>query len=201
LGFLVGLAAPDRDSQSVLGFLEIGDIERHQLRAPEGPTEAQQQQRTVPQALETAGRSVGHVSHYFSDRRRLAGGRGPDRTADAPQRCLDRFGIRGRFVTGELMGIFDRAAAPADGRGFQAGFGLTRQKARHGLGRGRQRGDTTQRAPCPERGEVCPVGRARRGCLVLARKVGGTVDIGGRECGQRLDLVDGESRKGDHLSL
>ncbi len=28
---LIGLATADRDSQSILGFLKVGDIERHEL--------------------------------------------------------------------------------------------------------------------------------------------------------------------------
>jgi hypothetical protein len=127
---------------------------------------------------------MGHVAHDFRDRGRLARRRRTDRPADAPQRRLDRLSVGRRFVTGEFVGIFDRAAAPADCRGLQAGFGFAGEIGRHGLRRGRERGDAAVRAPCPERGEVGPVGRARGRGLVLPREVGCAVDIGGRECGQ-----------------
>jgi hypothetical protein len=45
----------DHDLEAVLGFLEVGNVERHALGPPKRPCEVQQQQRAVAEALEALG--------------------------------------------------------------------------------------------------------------------------------------------------
>ena len=54
-GFLIGFAAPEGDDQPVGGFERIFRIEGHQLRAPEGAGESEQQNRPVSQPNQIVG--------------------------------------------------------------------------------------------------------------------------------------------------
>jgi hypothetical protein len=56
---LTGHAVKD-DLEPVLGFLEVGDVERHELGPAKRAREAQQQQRAVAEALEALGSGKGH---------------------------------------------------------------------------------------------------------------------------------------------
>jgi hypothetical protein len=47
MAFLIGLGPADDDLEPVFGSLQVGDVERHQLRPTKRACEAQQQQRTV----------------------------------------------------------------------------------------------------------------------------------------------------------
>ena len=50
LALLIGLAAPDGDDRALTGQLDVALVERHQLGAAEGPGEAEQDERAVPDA-------------------------------------------------------------------------------------------------------------------------------------------------------
>src|SRR6516164_4629550 len=99
---LIGLGAPNRDPETVIGELDVIDVQRHKLGSAEGAAETQREQRAVAEALELAGRGgLDHIAGDFRDRRRLALWGRTDRAANAAQRRLDAFVVRWRFVPGE----------------------------------------------------------------------------------------------------
>src|SRR5436305_15139550 len=55
LALLVGLAAPDRDAEAVLGLFEVRHVQRDELRRAEGAGEAEQQGRATAGALQGVG--------------------------------------------------------------------------------------------------------------------------------------------------
>jgi hypothetical protein len=68
LSFLIRLVAPYRDLQAFVGFLKVIDVQGHQLTAPEGSAESEQQLRPVtplrPSGMTPA--SEGHAMWFRS---------------------------------------------------------------------------------------------------------------------------------------
>jgi hypothetical protein len=123
---------------------------------------------------------------------------GAERPADAAERRLDGLSVGRWLDSGELVRVSDGRAAPADGRGLPPGFRLGGQEAGDGLRRCRKRGNASAAAPPLKGGKVALVSSARGRRFVLAREVGGAVEVGGRQGGQRRGLLD-DGESGGHV--
>ena len=134
---LVGLAAAQRDDQPGAARLQVGDVEPHELAAPEGAGEAQQQERAVAQAQQ-GGRQRGHHGpHVGRERRRLARLCRALRPADAGPDGAHR-GVPRRRLVGRRPGQLVRLRDGGEAALQRAGRAPVRQVGQvegHGLGR------------------------------------------------------------------
>ncbi len=193
---LVGLAAPDGDAQALGHALDVGEPERHQLGAPEGPGHAEGQQRPVAhRAQVVAGDGAQHVAEHVG-----IGGVLPDRgdavaAADAGHDLEDggrTFAGLGRLEPGAAMHPADRGQAAADGERRRAGLRLGGEEHGDDTRVGGQALELPREAPGGEAPPVAGVGAlgagGARGVGVAPR--GG--DLGVVEAGQ---VGDGRIRR------
>jgi hypothetical protein len=97
VAFLVGLGAADRYAQAFGRLLDVGDVQRDQLGAPERPGEAKQQQGAVAQCNQPCGSAYRrHGDDALRGRGGFLEGRRPESAADAAHRCPDLLVIRRR---------------------------------------------------------------------------------------------------------
>jgi hypothetical protein len=111
---LVSLRPADDDLEAVLGFLEIGHVERHELGPPERASEAQQEERAIAQALEAFRCCQGHGAGYLGQDGRLAGRGGTDGAPDATQGRAHAFRVGRRLELRQAVGVADGGAAAGE---------------------------------------------------------------------------------------
>jgi hypothetical protein len=183
--------------EAVLGFLEVGNVEGHELGPAKRACEAQQQQRAVAEALEAIGSGKGHGAGGLGQDGRFAGRGCPYGAADAAERGAYVLGIGRRLQVGEPMRVADRSAAAHDRRRAGSSIGLVREECRD-RGRARREGaDALALAPLSEHGEVAPVGNTGALRLLAASVAGGGLDVLGRQ--REVGSLDREGRKGGHF--
>jgi hypothetical protein len=84
--FLVGFAAADSNPEALGRFLDVLDIQGHQLGAAEGAGKADEQEGAVPNACQPAVRQRCHCDDPLGGRWRLLAGHGSKRAPDTPHR-------------------------------------------------------------------------------------------------------------------
>jgi len=102
---LIGLAVSHRDAQPIATLLQVGDIERHQLRSAEPSREPHYKECSVPKSGERvigAGRQESpQLSRYY---RCLLGGGGTKGTTDALHGGANQpVASKGGRVAGQLV--------------------------------------------------------------------------------------------------
>jgi hypothetical protein len=198
---LVGLQPPDGDAQAFRAFLEVGDVECHQLGPTCGQSEAEQRQGAVafgdepPIAGGDHGEQLVGRCSGFLERRHAEG------PARAAHHGLDPLIIGRRCQPGELVAVSDPGDPAAERGAFDAEAGLRGDERRDGGRIGRQGAQTLLGAPCPEDREVAAVGALRRGRFLGPGKVGGALQRGAeREANRKyraanLELIRKKGRE------
>ena len=132
LAVLVGLRPPECHHQAGRREVQILDIEAHQLAAPQGAGEPQQEQGAVAQPGESVGLGRDHCSEVGNDGGRLAILVGAVRALDAGKRFPDGSGTGIELVPGCPVGGRDGHQVAGKGAGPEAS-GLGGQVEAHGL--------------------------------------------------------------------
>jgi len=86
--FLVRLRTPDCDQHALRGLLDVRDVERHELGAPEGTREAKQDDGAVSERTKRCPRCA-HGDDHVRGRGSLAYGGGTDRAPNAGKDRVD----------------------------------------------------------------------------------------------------------------
>ena len=166
---LVGLAASDRDAQSLGRFLDVVGVQSNQLRPAERAGKANEQQGAVASGRQPRPRERRHPYHALAGGRHLLAGCSTEGASDTADRRSHTFVVGRQGQAGQLVRITDRRNPAADGGRPDLALGFMGQKGGHGLGRGRQRAYAAPGAPGAENLEVGTVGPPRGRSLLSAR--------------------------------